>query len=256
LEREVAEPGFQCQGAVEAGDGNAFVAPGFLQCLRESVWVYDPDGTAGDVFPYVRQMEWLFGAAFRRFLGNSLPLLSVQDFIGDDADEGAFHQGAALADADDLFAGDGVHKFQQIPVIVGIANVAERFWLEATVRHEPPSGRQIIDVVLKAGQGAEQFNSGGITAQGGAITAREVGVKPGSGWIYVFWYVLRSESSNGVPEQRQSFFSHFGGPGFQLAMEGEEMRSRQEILEFRRWCGHAVACNLASDAGECDAVAL
>ena len=34
------------------------------------------------------------------------------------------------------------------------------------------------------------------------------------------------------------------------------MRSRQKILEFRRGCGHAVPCNLASDAGEGDAVAL
>ncbi len=182
----MTEPGFQCQGALEAAEGNVFVTPGFLQCLRKSVWVYDPDGAADDVLPYLRQMGWFFWAAFRRLLGNSFPLLSVQDFIGDDADESAFHQGTALADADDLFAGDGEHEFQQLPVIVGKAYVAERLWLEAKGRQEPPSGRQIIDVVLKAGQGAEQFNSGGIAAEGGAIAAREVGVKPGGGWSYVF----------------------------------------------------------------------
>jgi hypothetical protein len=126
LEREVAEPGFQCQCAVQAADRNIFVPPGFLQCLRKSIWVYDPDGPAGDVLPYLRQVGWFFGAAFRRLLGNSLPLLSVQDFVGDDADKSAFHQGTALTDVDDLFAGDGKHEFQQIPVIVGIAYVAEQ----------------------------------------------------------------------------------------------------------------------------------
>ena len=126
LEREVAEPGLQCQGAVEAADGNVFVALGFLQCFRKSVWGYDPGGAAGDVLPYVRPVGRFFGDAFRRLLGNSLPLLSVQDFIGDDADESAFHQGSALAGADDLFAGDGEHEFQQIPIIVGKAHVAEQ----------------------------------------------------------------------------------------------------------------------------------
>lgn len=106
------EPEFQCQGTLETADGNVFVAPGFLQCLRKSVWVYDPDVAAGDVLPYLRQVKWFFGAAFRRFLGNSLPLFSVKNFIGNDADKGAFHEGTALADADDLFAGDGEHKFQ------------------------------------------------------------------------------------------------------------------------------------------------
>jgi hypothetical protein len=122
----MAEPGFQYQSAIEAAHGNTFAAPGFLQCLRKSVWVYDPDGAADDVLPYLRQMGWFLRAAFRRLLGNSVPLLSVQDFIGNDADKGTLHQGTALADAYDLFAGDGVHEFQQIPVIVGKACVAER----------------------------------------------------------------------------------------------------------------------------------
>src|ERR1700677_2444046 len=122
----MTEPGFQCQGAIEAADGNFFVAPGFLQCLRKSVWVYDPDGAADDVLPYLKQVRWFFGTAFRRLMGNSLLLLSVQDFIGDDADESALHQGTTLADADDLFTRDCEHEFQQIPVIVGIAYVAEQ----------------------------------------------------------------------------------------------------------------------------------
>jgi hypothetical protein len=128
--------------------------------------------------------------------------------------------------------------------------------VEATGRHEPPSGRQIIDVVLKAGQGAKQSSSGGIAAESGAIAAREVGVKPGCGWSYIFRGILRDESPKGVPEQRESSFSHLRAPSLELAMEGEEMRSCQEILEFRRRCGHAVACNLTSDAGHGDTVAL
>ena len=51
------------------------------------------------------------------------------------------------------------------------------------------------NVVLKAGQRTKQFHSGRITAEGGAIAAREVGVKPGSGWSYVFWYVLKGEGN-------------------------------------------------------------
>ena len=115
----MAEPGFQCQGAVEHADGNVFVAPGFLQCLRKSVRVYDPDGAAGDVLPYLREVGRFFGATFRRLLGNSLSLLSVQDFIGDDADKSTFHQGTALADADDLFPGDSEHEFQKVSVKKG-----------------------------------------------------------------------------------------------------------------------------------------
>ena len=47
--------------------------------------------------------------------------LPVQEFVGDNADEGTTHQGAALAGADKLFAWDCGHKFEQAAVEVGIA---------------------------------------------------------------------------------------------------------------------------------------
>ena len=116
-------------------------------------------------------------------------------------------------------------------------------------------GLEFTNVALKAGQGAEQQNFGGIAAEGGAIRRLKSGRNQRRLEFRLLgcpeWRILEWH-----PEQRKSFFSHFRGPGFQLAMEGEESRSCQEILQFRRWCGRAMACNFTSDAGKDDAVAF
>jgi len=69
-------------------------------------------------------------------------------------------------------------------------------------------------------------------------------MKPGSGWIYVFWGVLSDESSNGVPKQRESVFSHFGAQAFSWLWSVKKC-----ALARRFWNSgvgvDAVACNLA-----------
>ena len=59
---------------------------------------------------------------------------SVEDFVRDNTDKGALHQETALADADDLFSGDGVQEFQKIPIKIGKTYLAEQLCLEGTVR--------------------------------------------------------------------------------------------------------------------------
>jgi len=51
---------------------------------------------------------------------------SLEEFVRDNTDEGALHQGTALAYTDYLFPRDSEHEFQKIPIIVGIAYLTER----------------------------------------------------------------------------------------------------------------------------------
>jgi hypothetical protein len=97
----------------------------FLQRFHKSIWIDDPYTAANDLLPNLhqagpfRRRSFCWGV-FRRLLGNNLLLSPVEDFVRDDANEGALHQGAALADADDLFAGDGEHEFKKVSVKKGI----------------------------------------------------------------------------------------------------------------------------------------
>ena len=118
---------------------------------------------------------------------------------------------------------------------------------------------QLLKIVLKARQRAEQLHSEWITAKSGAIPANKARIEPGSR-AQLLGYTdegKRQESSNGFPEQREPRFSHLRGPGVELASERKESCSCQEILEFRRWRWHAAACDLVSpDSGESNAMSL
>ena len=82
----------------------------------------------------------------------------------------------------------------------------------ATGRHEPSSGRQFMDVVLKAGQGAEQLNSGGIAAEGGAIAAREGGLNQGR--LELLFWGPEGRILERCPRAEGVVFSHLAAQAF------------------------------------------
>jgi len=63
--------------------------------------------------------------AFRRLWWSKPFSLSAQEFVRNNPDKGALHQGTALAHPDDLFPRDGIHEFQKIPVKIRITCLAE-----------------------------------------------------------------------------------------------------------------------------------
>src|SRR5258708_14788945 len=95
-----------------------------LQGMTKCFAINDSEKTACHTLAEFDQIGPFCNDGRQRGAGDIRFSLSIEEFIRDDADKSAAHQGTALAGADELFAGNGVHEFQEAAVQVGIAPFA------------------------------------------------------------------------------------------------------------------------------------
>ena len=71
---------------------------------------------------------WAFCSnAYPGASGDKCFALPVEEFVGDDPNEGAAHQGAALAWADQLIPTDRIKEFEEAAIEIGVALFVGRF---------------------------------------------------------------------------------------------------------------------------------
>src|SRR5690349_159431 len=126
-----------------------------------------------------------------------------------------------MARANKLFAGDGVHEFEEAAVEIWVTLFAQRVRGQGIACQLALQDLQGGNVLLKRWQGAEEVEPGFVALQGDAIAFDESRVEPG-GRALVFRDADesgREESACGVKEQAKPGFSLVERPDFQLMRE-------------------------------------
>jgi len=77
-----------------------------------------------------------------------------------------------------LLPGNGIHKAEKISVKIGIAHFPDQIWGRVPTRNQPALGVQVMEVMLKTRERAEELHSGRTNAKTLMIPAVELRTKP------------------------------------------------------------------------------
>src|SRR2546430_6652728 len=183
----MAKPCLKSQRGNQVAHGNLTLVPRFLQRFKKPFFINDADGTTDHGLSYLHHAGPFCRTLIIRLWWNEAPWLPFQDFIRDDTYESSRNQGTTLPHTHELFPRDGAGKFPQVPVHVGVADLAEQRRYFCTVVkkcHEPSLVFQPTQQVLNTRQRTEQFCSGRVAAKSGVIPTNKSWMEPRERAVY------------------------------------------------------------------------